>query len=55
MGRNLPGSPIVGYYNKEEKDFEQHNRELDLSDGDVKFIDTTFPYGFVPTDAQVWF
>lgn len=55
MGRNLPGSPIVGYYNKENKDFEQHNREIDFSDGDVKFVDTTRPYGFVPPDAKVWF
>lgn len=56
MGRNLPGSPIVGYYNKDNKDFEQHNRELNITeDGEVQFIDTTFPYGFVPTDAKVWF
>ena len=56
MGRNVPGSPIVGYYNKENKDFEEHNRELELhDDGTYEIIDTTKAYGFVPTDAKVWF
>ena len=55
MGKKLGGSPIVGYYNKKEKDFEQHNRELDFSDGDFKIIETTKPYGFVPPEPKVWF
>lgn len=55
MGRNLPGSPIVGYYNEEDGDFEQHNREIEIKDGKFRLLDTTRPYGFVPTDAKVWF
>lgn len=55
MGRKLPGSPIVGYYNQEEKDFEGHNKDIVLQDGKFEIVDTTRPYGFVPTNANVWF
>ncbi|MBR4983913.1 MAG: hypothetical protein IKY94_15310 [Lachnospiraceae bacterium] len=55
MGRYLPGSPIVGFYNTEAKDFEEHNREISLKDGKFSIIDTTRPYGFVSADAKVWF
>lgn len=57
IGSKLPGSPIVGYYNAETKDFEGHNRDLkfDNKDQTFYFVDTTKPYGFVPTDAKVWF
>ena len=55
MGRKLPGSPIVGYYNEDTKDFEQHNREIDVSKGKFRILDTTKPYGFVAPDAKVWF
>ena len=55
MGKKLPGSPIVGYYNQESGDFEQHNREIEIKDEKFAIIDTTKAYGFVPTDAKVWF
>lgn len=55
MGKQLPGSPIVGYYNEETKDFEFHNREVEIKDGKFKLVDTTKPYGFVAPDAKVWF
>lgn len=55
MGRYLPGSPIVGFYNKENKDFEEHNREIEIKDGKFSIIDTTKPYGFVSDTAKVWF
>ena len=54
MGRKLPGSPVVGYYNKVDKDFEGHNREIVVG-SKFEVIDTTRPYGFVPSDARVWF
>ena len=31
MANSLPGSPIVGYYNESKKDFEEHNRVIDIS------------------------
>lgn len=55
MGKYLPGSPIVGFYNKESKDFEEHNREIEIKDGKFSIIDTTKPYGFVSDTAKVWF
>ena len=55
MGKKLPGSPIVGYYNPDNKDFEQHNREIEIKDGKFAIIDTTRPYGFVDLNAKVWF
>lgn len=55
MASSLPGSPIVGYFNENKKDFEEHNRTIDISNGKFEMKDTTKPYGFVPTDAKVWF
>lgn len=55
MGRKIPGSPVVGFYNEDKKDFEGHNREVKINDGKFQIVDTTRPYGFVPTDAKVWF
>lgn len=55
MAETLPGSPIVGFYNEENKDFEEHNRELEIKDGNFSFVDTTKPYGFVDLNAKVWF
>ncbi len=56
MGKKLPGSPVVGYFDRESADFEGHNREIALrGGGKFEILDTTKPYGFVPTDAKVWF
>lgn len=56
MGKKVPGSPVVGYFDQGAKDFEGHNREIAIrSGGKVEIIDATKPYGFVPTDAKVWF
>ena len=55
MGGPLPGSPIVGYYNEKKEDFEEHNVDIELKDGEWQFKELTKPFGFVPTDAKVWF
>jgi hypothetical protein len=55
MANSLPGSPIVGYYNENEEDFEEHNRIIEISNGKFKVKDTTKPYGFVDLNAKVWF
>lgn len=55
MAKSLPGSPIVGFFNKENGDFEGHNRELVIEDEQCYFKDTTKPYGFVDLTAPVWF
>ena len=55
MANSLPGSPIVGYYNEEKGDFEEHNRIIDISNGKFEIKDTTRPYGFVDLGAKCWF
>ena len=55
MANSLPGSPIVGFYNEAKGDFEEHNRVIDISNGEFKIKDTTKPYGFVDLNAKVWF
>lgn len=55
MANSLPGSPIVGFFNEETQDFEEHNREFEIVEGQLKIVDTTRPYGFVDLGAKVWF
>ena len=52
MANSLPGSPIVGDYNEEKGDFEEHNRMIDISNGKFQIKDTTRPYGFVDLSAK---
>lgn len=55
MAKSLPGCPIVGFYNETTGDFEEHNRQIDISNGKFDIVDTTRPYGFVDLGAKVWF
>ncbi len=55
MANSLPGSPIVGFYNEANSDFEEHNKVIKISNGRLKIEDTTRPYGFVDLNAKVWF
>ena len=55
MANSLPGSPIVGFFNEDKQDFEEHNRVIDISNGEFKIKDITRPYGFVDLNAKVWF
>lgn len=56
IATTLRGSPIVGYFNEEEKDFEEHNREITINEqGELELKNTTIPYGFVSPNADVWF
>lgn len=55
IGRTLPGSPIVGYYKSSKQDFTDHGEQIIFDDEGMKINDLTRPYGFVPTDAKVWF
>lgn len=55
MAPSLRGCPIVGFYNDADEDFEEHNRQINISNGEWRITDTTIPYGFVPTDAKLWF
>lgn len=55
MAKTLPGSPIVGFYNQAEKDFEEHNKIIEIANGKFNIIENTRPYGFVDLNAKVWF
>ena len=55
LANSLPGSPIVGFYNENNEDFEEHNWQLEVKDGQLQFKETTRPYGFVDLGAKVWF
>lgn len=55
LANSIPGCPIVGFYNENKEDFEEHNRIIDISNGEIKIKDTTVPYGFVDMNAKVWF
>lgn len=55
MASSLRGAAIVGYYNEAEGDFEEHNRMIEIANGEFKVKDTTRPYGFVDLNAKVWF
>ena len=56
LAQTLPGSPIVGFYSEEKKDFLGHEKELIIDDnGELRFIEITRPYGFVDLNAKVWF
>ena len=55
MANSLPGCPIVGFYSDKTDDFEEHNRQIDISNGVLTIKDTTIPYGFVDLNAKVWF
>ena len=55
MANSLPGSPIVGHYNETEGDFEEHNKLIQISGGQIKLKPDTVPYGFVDLNAKVWF
>ena len=55
MAPTLRGCPIVGFYNENKKDFEEHNQQINISNGEWKITDTTVPYGFVDLNAKIWF
>lgn len=55
MANSLPGSPIVGFWKDEEKDFDEHNQVIHVGNGKFEISDETRPYGFVDLGAKVWF
>lgn len=55
MAKSLRGTPIVGYYIESKEDFGDHGDQIIIDGEGVKFNKLTTPYGFVATDAKVWF
>ena len=55
IANSLPGSPIVGFFNEYEKDFEEHNKQIDIKNHQIIMREVTRPYGFVDFNAKCWF
>lgn len=55
MAKTLRGTPIVGYYIESKEDFSDHGDQIIIDGEGIKFKKLTTPYGFVSTDAKVWF
>lgn len=51
---SLYGIPVVGEWQEEKDDFGGHGGKLEISDDGVKYIETTKPYGFIDSQAKVW-
>lgn len=55
LASTLRGSIIAGYYNEQTGDYEDHNKELSIIDGEVCYKEITKPYGFVDLSARCWY
>ena len=55
MAKSLRGAPIVGYFKEDKQDFSTHGDQIIIDDDGYRFNSLTRPYGFVATDAKVWF
>lgn len=55
MATTLRGSPIVGYFRSDKGDFGDHGHQMVIDMDGVQEKVLTIPYGFVATDAKVWF
>ena len=55
MAETLPGTPIVGHYIEDKKDFGDHGEQLIIDDQGMRFNKLTKPYGFVSPTSRIWF
>jgi len=46
--------PIVGEFVEKQEDFGGHGGKIEISDDEIKFVQTTKPYGVVPESAEVY-
>ena len=55
MAQTLPGCPIVGWYKEDVDDFRDHGNVIKIEENKIKMEKKTRPFGFIPTNAKVWF
>lgn len=55
MSKTLRGCPIAGWFIEDKNDFGDHGERLTIDGKGARFEKLTKPYGFIPTDAKVWF
>jgi hypothetical protein len=53
MSKTLANIPIVGEYVETIEDFKDHGGKIEITTDDIKFIQTTKPYGFVPEETEI--
>lgn len=46
--------PVIGEFKEEDEDFGTHGGKLEITEDDVKYIDTTRPYGVVMANTARW-
>lgn len=46
--------PVIGEFLVEKDNFGGHGGKLEITDNDVKYIQTTVPYGVVPSDVKIY-
>lgn len=46
--------PVIGEYLIEKDNFGGHGGKLEITDDDIKYIQTTVPYGVVPSDVKIY-
>lgn len=51
---SLYGIPVVGEWKEENEDFGSHGGKLEISDEGIKYVETTKPFGFIDSQAKVW-
>lgn len=51
---SLYGVPVVGEWKEQEEDFGGHGGKVEISDEGIKWIETTKPFGFIDSQAKVW-
>lgn len=53
MAKTLYNIPIVGEFIETVEDFKDHGGRIEITSEDIKFIQTTKPYGFVPEGTEI--
>lgn len=54
MLKTVYNIPIVGEFLVEKNDFGGHGGKIIISDQGIEFVETTKPFGVVPSDTRIW-
>ena len=54
LANKLPGTPIVGLYIEDKKDFDDHGERLVVENGKYTVKKLTKPFGYVKEGTKVW-
>lgn len=54
LANKLPGTPIVGVYMEDKKDFDDHGERIAFENGEIVLKKITKSFGFVKQDTKIW-